>query len=173
MMYAVFFLGIYYNVILGYSLTYLYYSFWKILPWTECNPDWTNEYCFVQGSEFVAFFTAVVPILILGVLLTRGVTLQGANWGLAYYLLPDWKKILDYAVWQKAAEQVFFSLGVAQGMTITMGSYNDFSNNLYKDVYIIVFADLLVSFVGGIVVFSVLGNMAYNLRLAVPDVVNS
>ncbi|KAK8765964.1 hypothetical protein V5799_007252 [Amblyomma americanum] len=111
----VFFISIYYNVILGYSLTYLYYSFWKVLPWTECNPEWATKYCFVQGTKFV---------------------------------------------WQRAAEQVFFSLGVAQGMIITMGSYNEFGNDLY-------------SFVGGIVVFSVLGNMAYELHLDVPDVVSS
>ncbi|XP_077495534.1 sodium- and chloride-dependent GABA transporter 1-like isoform X2 [Amblyomma americanum] len=261
MMYAVFFISIYYNVILGYSLTYLYYSFWKVLPWTECNPEWATKYCFVQGTKFVTckeanasmlelfrhynstdtdavamsdgttavmvpfkeflqfkrflgltsgiqemgvvqpeifvslmaawlivfftickgiqssgkvvFFTALVPFLILGVLVTRGVTLDGADMGLAYYLVPDWKKILDYSVWQRAAEQVFFSLGVAQGMIITMGSYNEFGNDLYRDVYIIAFADLSISFVGGIVVFSVLGNMAYELHLDVPDVVSS
>ncbi|KAK8764249.1 hypothetical protein V5799_033139 [Amblyomma americanum] len=125
---------------------------WLIVFFTICKG--------IQSSGKVVFFTALVPFLILGVLVTRGVTLDGADMGLAYYLVPDWKKILDYSVWQRAAEQVFFSLGVAQGMIITMGSYNEFGNDLY-------------SFVGGIVVFSVLGNMAYELHLDVPDVVSS
>ncbi|KAG0420695.1 hypothetical protein HPB47_003347, partial [Ixodes persulcatus] len=76
-------------------------------------------------------------------------------------------------VWQKAAEQVFFSLGIAQGMTFCMGSYNEFTNDLYRDVYIIACADLGVSLFGGVVVFSVLGNMAHNLGVAVPEVVSS
>ncbi|CAN8006089.1 unnamed protein product, partial [Ixodes pacificus] len=76
-------------------------------------------------------------------------------------------------VWQKAAEQVFFSLSVAEGMIYSLGSYNHFHNSLYRDVYIIAFADLLVSFVAGLVVFSVLGHMAYNLNVLIQDVVDA
>ncbi|CAN8006095.1 unnamed protein product, partial [Ixodes pacificus] len=76
-------------------------------------------------------------------------------------------------VWQKAAEQVFFSLSVAQGMIYSLGSYNDFRNSLVRDVYIIAFADLFVSFVAGLVVFSVLGHMAHNLNVDVADVVDA
>ncbi|EEC05475.1 GABA transporter, putative, partial [Ixodes scapularis] len=100
-------------------------------------------------------------------------TLVGAGTGLYYYLVPTWKKILEPKVWQKAAEQVFFSLSVAEGMIYSLGSYNHFHNSLYRDVYIIAFADLLVSFVAGLVVFSVLGHMAYNLNVSIQDVVDA
>ncbi|XP_077553649.1 sodium- and chloride-dependent glycine transporter 2-like [Haemaphysalis longicornis] len=121
----------------------------------------------------VAVVTSLVPCVILGGFLIRGVSLTGAGAGLSYYLLPDWKKIIEFTVWQKATEQVFFSLSVAQGMATMLGSYNDFPNNLYSDVYIVALVDLSVSFVGGLVVFSVLGHMANNLQVDVPDVVSS
>ncbi|KAM7294711.1 hypothetical protein ISCGN_024217 [Ixodes scapularis] len=121
----------------------------------------------------VVLFTSFIPFFILGILLVRGMTLVGAGTGLYYYLVPTWKKILEPKVWQKAAEQVFFSLSVAEGMIYSLGSYNHFHNSLYRDVYIIAFADLLVSFVAGLVVFSVLGHMAYNLNVSIQDVVDA
>ncbi|CAN7997316.1 unnamed protein product, partial [Ixodes hexagonus] len=42
-----------------------------------------------------------------------------------------------------------------------------------RDVYVIAFADLLVSFIGGLVVYAVLGHMAYNLNVPVQEVVDA
>ncbi|XP_077553650.1 sodium- and chloride-dependent glycine transporter 2-like [Haemaphysalis longicornis] len=279
MMYAAAIISVYYNAILSYVLAYMYYSFFKVLPWSECDPEWADQFCYTESSglvpckkaneslitEFmndnstemdaipmrnkegqvvmvpqdnflaatngcvnanvspteqffynrflrlssgiedlgniqpelfvallaawfivfciiskgihssgkVAIVTSLIPCVILGGFLIRGVSLTGAGAGLSYYLLPDWKRILEYTVWQKATEQVFFSLGVAQGMCTMLGSYNDFPNQLHTDVYIVALVDLSVSFVGGLVVFSVLGNMAHNLQVDVPDVVSS
>ncbi|KAH7975857.1 hypothetical protein HPB52_006360 [Rhipicephalus sanguineus] len=65
MMYTVFLTSIYYNVISSYALAYFYYSLWKVQPWTTCNPEWTNEYCFVQGSVFKSCKEANESLLIL------------------------------------------------------------------------------------------------------------
>ncbi|XP_077495726.1 sodium-dependent proline transporter-like [Amblyomma americanum] len=276
MPYACFGISIYYNVILAYALLYAYYSCFKVLPWSFCDPAWADENCYVRGDAqrlpcsrierelfdafehhnssdvdavpvmsrgrvvmiarkiyletvanctngtepatqqffwrhvvnlsggieelgeiqtklfvclLIAWFciflcvfkgikssgkvvlvSATVPFFILGAFLIRGVTLPGAWMGLEFYFLPDWAKILDFQVWQKAAQQVFFSLSVSQGVILCIGSYNDFRNTLYRDVYIIALADLLVSFVAGIVVFSVLGNMALMLGEEVSQV---
>ncbi|KAH6923273.1 hypothetical protein HPB50_026174 [Hyalomma asiaticum] len=124
----------------------------------------------IKSSGKVVLVSATVPFLILGAFLVRGVTLPGASMGLEFYFIPDWSKVLQFEVWQKAAQQVFFSLGVSEGVIICIGSYNDFRNTLYRDVYIIALADLLVSFLAGIVVFSVLGNMAYTLGEEVSNV---
>ncbi|XP_064484813.1 sodium- and chloride-dependent glycine transporter 1-like [Ornithodoros turicata] len=126
----------------------------------------------IRSSGKVVYVTAVAPFFIIGVLLIKGLSLEGAGEGLYYYFVPDWSKVLQFKVWQKAAEQIFFSLSVSEGIIICFGSYNDFRNDLYRDVYIIAFADMIVSIVGGVVVFSVLGNMAQNLGVAVPDVVS-
>ncbi|XP_049513448.1 sodium-dependent proline transporter-like [Dermacentor silvarum] len=124
----------------------------------------------IKSSGKVVMVSATVPFFILGAFLIRGVTLPGAWMGLQFYFIPEWSKVLAFEVWQKAAQQVFFSLGVSQGVIFCLGSYNDFRNTLYTDVYIIALADLLVSFLAGMAVFSVLGNMAYVLGEKVSDV---
>ena len=44
-----FFVMIYYNIVIAYSLHYLVAGFNKVLPWTECNAWWnkneTKAYC--------------------------------------------------------------------------------------------------------------------------------
>lgn len=54
MVYACFFVSLYYNVILGYALTYLYYSFWTVLPWTVCDPSWADQDCYVRTETVVS-----------------------------------------------------------------------------------------------------------------------
>ncbi|KAG0425583.1 hypothetical protein HPB47_027255 [Ixodes persulcatus] len=173
MIFVCFGISLYYNVIIAYILNYIYFSIFTVLPWSYCDPEWANNNCYIRKEGVVVLFTSFIPFFTLGALLVRGVTLEGAITGLYYYLVPEWKMILDPKVWQKAAEQVFFSLSVAQGMIYSLGSYNDFRNSLVRDVYIIAFADLFVSFVAGMVVFSVLGHMAHNLNVAVAEVVDA
>ena len=35
----------YYNVVMGWSLHYLFASFTKVLPWSSCGNTWNTEYC--------------------------------------------------------------------------------------------------------------------------------
>ena len=46
----------------------------------------------------VVYFTAVFPYVMLTILLVRGLTLEGAADGLAFYLSPDFPKLLDVQV---------------------------------------------------------------------------
>uniref|UniRef100_A0A8C6YG50 Transporter n=1 Tax=Naja naja TaxID=35670 RepID=A0A8C6YG50_NAJNA len=39
------FVTIYYNVIIGYSLYYLFASFQRVLPWATCDPEWADQKC--------------------------------------------------------------------------------------------------------------------------------
>ena len=41
--------AIYYNVIMAYCLFYLFNSFRQVLPWTECDTQWSDERCYVRG----------------------------------------------------------------------------------------------------------------------------
>ena len=43
--------AIYYNVIMAYCLFYLFNTFRTVLPWTECNPAWSDERCYVRGGN--------------------------------------------------------------------------------------------------------------------------
>ena len=78
----------------------------------------------------VVYFTATFPYVILIALLVRGVTLPGASKGLEYLFIPDPYKLLDFGVWQQAASQMFFSLGISWGGLMMFGSYNKFHNKI-------------------------------------------
>lgn len=46
----------------------------------------------------VVYFTATFPYVILTVLLIRAVTLDGALYGIIYYLKPDFSRLADAQV---------------------------------------------------------------------------
>lgn len=82
----------------------------------------------------VVYFAATFPYVILFTLLITGLCQEGAWSGVAYFLMPTWNKLLDIQVWQAAAGQMFFSLSVSMGGLIMYSSYNDFRNNVYRQV---------------------------------------
>lgn len=38
--------ALYYTVIIGWCILYLFISFTSVLPWEECHPDWATQYCY-------------------------------------------------------------------------------------------------------------------------------
>ena len=80
----------------------------------------------------VVYFTATFPYFILIALLVNGVMLDGAVDGIYYLFVPKWEQLLNVTVWRKAAEQMFFSLGISWGGLIMFGSYNKFHNKVSK-----------------------------------------
>ena len=77
---------------------------------------------------------------------------------------------LSSQVWSSAATQVFYSTSVASGAIIAMASYNKFSNNIYRDAYIVVVIDSLTSVFSGSVVFSILGYIAKSKNVSFDQV---
>lgn len=106
----------------------------------------------------------------LTVLFIRGVTLPGAGNGIAYYLKPDFERLLDPRVWSDAATQIFYSLSACSGGLIAMASYNKFNNNCYRDSLIVCLINCSTSIFAGLVIFSVLGFMALEKGVDIKDV---
>jgi len=82
--------------------------------------------------------------------------LPNAEDGLAYYLTPDFSKLIEPSIWSTAFGQVFFSLSIGVGILVTYGSYLRGKNSLLKSSAIIVVANGMVSFVGGLMIFSII-----------------
>ncbi|XP_075875878.1 sodium- and chloride-dependent betaine transporter-like [Nelusetta ayraudi] len=141
-----------------------------LLSWMTCYfCIWKS----VKSSGKVAYFTATFPYVMLLILLIRGATLPGAVEGIYYYLHPDLNQLANLEVWKDAASQVMFTYGLTVGTLIVLGSYNDYHNNCYRDVFWITLLNSGTSFIAGFVVFSVLGFMAHQLGVGVDTVVES
>jgi NSS family neurotransmitter:Na+ symporter len=108
----------------------------------------------------VVAWTVPIPTILIIILTIRGLTLPGAIDGIAYYLTPDFSKLFDGNVWIAAYAQVFFSLGVAQGIMITYSSFLKKKSDLSNNAFIISLADAGTSFLAGFTVFSIVGYLA-------------
>ncbi|XP_029134832.1 sodium- and chloride-dependent neutral and basic amino acid transporter B(0+) [Labrus bergylta] len=246
--------SIYYNVILAYSLYYMFASFQSPLPWSSCS-DWSNSncsntpivYCNVSGvlvanwthqenstcplsntitdpvqspseqywdlvalqrssgldetgpvvwhlalclllsslivaaalirgiksSGKVVYFTATFPYVVILILLIRGVTLEGARDGIEFYIgsKSNLTKLTEAQVWKDAATQTFYSLSIGWGGVMTLASYNNFHNNMFKDTFIVTLTNAGTSVLAGFAIFSILGHMAHIYKMPIEGVV--
>ena len=123
----------------------------------------------IESSGRVVYFTSTFPYLVLTVMVLRGVTLPGASAGLRFYLVPDWAKLADPSVWVKAANQVFFSLGVGWGTHLTYASYNPTNHNFLRTTWLVPSINAATSFYAGFAVFGTLGYLAHRTGTDVAD----
>ena len=73
------------------------------------------------------------------------------------------EKLLNPTVWLDAANQVFYSFGLAFGSIIGFGSYNPKKKNCVKDAYIISVCNAFTAIYACAVVFAILGFKAQHL----------
>uniref|UniRef100_A0A672PKT4 Transporter n=1 Tax=Sinocyclocheilus grahami TaxID=75366 RepID=A0A672PKT4_SINGR len=123
----------------------------------------------VKSTGKVVYFTATFPFLMLIVLLVRGVTLPGAAEGIKFYLYPDLTRLKDPEVWIDAGTQIFFSYAICLGAMTSLGSYNKYKYNCYRDCMLLGCLNSGTSFVSGFAIFSVLGFMAQEQGVAIVD----
>ena len=130
--------------------------------------------CLVKGvktSGKVVYFAATFPYAILLSLLVAGLTQTGAWEGVKFFIMPDFNKLTSIEVWQDAASQMFYSLGVAMGGLTMYASYNDFRHNIFRDAYIVSVVDTLTSIISGLVIFSIIGALSHELQVDIGEVI--
>uniref|UniRef100_A0A8C7X6Q5 Transporter n=1 Tax=Oryzias sinensis TaxID=183150 RepID=A0A8C7X6Q5_9TELE len=234
--------SIYYNVIICYSLYYMFASMQSPLPWSDCF-SWADSSCsnisaanFTQGNNTcassnmsvsvqspseqywdrvalqrsssldetgpvvwhlalclllssllvaaalirgikssgkVVYFTATFPYVVILILLVRGLTLEGAKDGIEFYIgsQSNLTKLTEAEVWKDAATQTFYSLSIGWGGLVTLSSYNNFHNNVFKDTFAVTLTNAGTSVLAGFAIFSILGHMAHVYNIPVENVV--
>uniref|UniRef100_A0A674B6L3 Transporter n=1 Tax=Salmo trutta TaxID=8032 RepID=A0A674B6L3_SALTR len=127
----------------------------------------------VKSTGKVVYITATFPFIMLIVLLVRGVTLPGASEGIKFYLYPNLTRLQDPEVWIDAGTQIFFSYAICLGAMTSLGSYNKYKYNCYRDCLLLGGLNSGTSFVSGFAIFSVLGFMAQEQGVDIADVAES
>ncbi|MCI9122028.1 MAG: sodium-dependent transporter [Oscillibacter sp.] len=98
--------------------------------------------------------------VMLVIIIIRSVTLPGAAEGLKFMFVPGYAVQAGFieeapslvSVLATAGGQMFFSLSLAMGITITYGSYMKKEQNIVKNSVVVVFADTLVALMAGVAV---------------------
>ena len=113
-------------------------------------------FCIRNGASSVGKvvkYTVFLPVICLIIMAIKGITMPGANEGLAKLFIPDWSALTNASLWIDAVGQVFFSLSIMMAIMFAYGSYLEKDANIAVDAIIIAFSDLAVSVLSAIVMF--------------------
>lgn len=114
-------------------------------------------YCIRNGVSSVSKvvnFTVAAPVVLLLILAIRGFLLPGMAEGLKVFFIPDFSALKDITLWVDAFGQVFYSLSVMMAIMFAYGSFLKRDTNVAADCVIIAIADMLISVLAGIVMFT-------------------
>ena len=108
-----------------------------------------------NGVERITKWMMISLLALMAVLAVKSLMLPGAGEGLAFYLKPDWTKLLANPgkVVLNAMGQAFFTLSVGVGAMTIFGSYVDKRESLVKEAMWIVLIDTFVALSAGLVIF--------------------
>lgn len=116
-------------------------------------------FCLRGGAKTLsksAKFTVIIPLALLTCLAVRGLMYSNAPQALSALFIPDFTKLSSPQLWLTALGQVFFSLSIVVGIMPVYGSYLPAGSNVFKCSAVIAFADLLVSVLASVVLFTTL-----------------
>ena len=135
---------------------------------------WTLIYlCIRRGTSsvgrIVKYTGLTLPLLFLIIMAIKGISMPGGIEGIGKLFTPDFAKIIDEGLMSNlvidAIGQVFYSLSIMMAIMIAYGSYLSDSANIAKDATVIAFADLGVSILSGIVMFTTM----YGVGMTIND----
>ncbi|NES86806.1 MAG: sodium-dependent transporter [Moorea sp. SIO2B7] len=133
-------------------------------------------FCVWKGTTSVGkvvVYSVPLPIILLGVLLLRAVTLPGFLNGWKLYLTPVWSALVDPEVWTAAFSQIFFTLSLGFGIMVTYASYKNSEDDIAKDTWLTALINSGISLFAGFVVFGILGYMAGETNIPLAELAAS
>ncbi|MCD6147583.1 MAG: sodium-dependent transporter [Thermoplasmata archaeon] len=138
---------------------------------------WTSIYLIlykgIKSIGKVVAITVPLPTILLLIIAIRGITLPGALDGIDFYLTPHFAKLASPSVWLAAYAQIFFSLGLAQGIMIVYASHLRKKDDVTNNAFITALVDGGTAFLAGFAVFSVLGYLSYSTGASIQSIAGS
>lgn len=106
--------------------------------------------------------TIFLPLLGVIVLLFTVVILflPGAMVGIKHYLIPDFSRLADIALWRDVFGQVFFSLSLGLGIVTGYSRHNKESFSISRAMVKVAVGDFVISFLCGLAIFGCIGFMS-------------
>ncbi len=116
-----------------------------------------------------------MPLLGVLVLLFALVScfLPGASEGFIRYLVPDFSKLVDWALWRDVFGQVFFSLSLGLGIVVGYSRHNPKNFNIPRAMVSVAIGDFLISLISGFAIFGGIGYMSQKTGIAFDALVPS
>ncbi len=112
----------------------------------------------VSVGKVVKYTGLTLPLIFLCIMAIKGITMPGGSEGLVKLFVPDFKTVVEQdkiaSLIIDAIGQVFYSLSIMMAIMFAYGSYLSEDTNVAKDATIIAVADLGVSVLSGIVMFT-------------------
>ena len=108
-----------------------------------------------KGVEKITKVMMLALFAIILVLAVRSITLPGAAEGLKYYLVPDFKRMVEQGVGNvlfAALGQAFFTLSIGMGSMAIFGSYISKERRLAGETVSIALLDTFVAFCAGLII---------------------
>ena len=118
-----------------------------------------------RGVETVTKIMMSGLFVLLVALAIRSVTLPGAEAGVAFYLMPNWERLIENGFWAgvyAALGQAFFTLSVGIGSMAIFGSYTSRERSLTGEGVTVMLLDLFAAIMAGMVIFPAC--FAYGVR---------
>jgi len=109
-----------------------------------------------KGVKRVNKFMMTCLLLIMAVLAVRSCLLDGAAEGLAFYLKPDFGKMMESGFGEvvfAAMGQAFFTLSLGIGALAIFGSYIGKDRSLMGESINVAVLDTMVAFMAGLIIF--------------------
>lgn len=143
--------GNYFNTMLldGKSMV-LYMLIVVIIGFLVCSLGLKN------GLERITKFMMIALLIIMLALAVNSIFLSGGEKGLAFYLVPDFQKMIDSGIINvivAAMNQAFFTLSLGIGAMAIFGSYIGKDRALMGEAVNVALLDTFVAFVSGLIIF--------------------
>ena len=107
-----------------------------------------------SGIEEGAKIMMPLIVVILGILVVRGLTLEGGNEGLTFLFKPKFSDLTPSSI-VLALGHAFFTLSLGMGTMITYGSYLDKKQNLVNSAIWVILLDTAIAMLAGTAIFTI------------------
>ena len=108
-----------------------------------------------NGVENITKVMMILLVVLMVVLVFRSVTLPGAEEGLKYYLVPDFKKLSEHGIFNvifAAMTHAFFTLSIGMGSMEIFGSYLSKERKLTGESLSVTILDTFIALMAGIII---------------------